>query len=305
MVLDKAVQHNIVFFTGDDNLMNETEKISKKKSHPKHYRAPLYTSAAIFLGSAVLFGGWKCFFDTSINGSWGLELNLPDSDEKINYNFTFDGNGGLRYQSGGQTAIGKYFLGTENGKSLLTVFLTNGDDHLSAKFNYSIGGNVFSGRSLELTDLSGFYFTADTEESDKETIEAKKKITDSVTEDGTTYYKWKFVPSNIKIKQDKPENFTPDKAILGTWFYKAEEPTYSYTFTFNDDGTFEQYNSQNEIFGSYNVVSDGKLKVSYYSISNTQMEGELTYSLNGDKLTIGSHEFEKTNDKYAFNTEIK
>ena len=284
--------------------MNETENNKTNHVRPKHYRAPLYIAASVFLGSALLFGGWKCFFDTTLDGSWGLQLKLPDSEEELNYNFTFDGNGGLKYHAGGQTTMGKYYAGMENGKPLLTVYLMNGNDPYTAKFNYSFDGNIFSGRKLNLVDLSGFYFTADTAESDEKTVESKKNFTDSVTEDGVTYYKWTLVPAEPIIKQNKPENFTPDKEILGTWYYSADDASNSYTFTFNDDGTFEQYNSQNEIFGSY-TVSDGKVDVSYFNIANLEMEGELKYSLNDGKLTIGSHEFTKTDDKYAFKTEIK
>ena len=284
--------------------MNENENIQKKPARQKYYRAPLYIAASVFLGSALLFGGWKCFFDTTLDGSWGLKLTVPDSEEEINYNFSFDGNGGMKYHAGGQTAIGKYYTGTENGKPLLTIYMVNGSEPFTAKFNYSFDGNIFSGRKLDLVDLSGFYFTADTKDSDEKTVEAKKKFTDSVTEDGITYYKWTLVPAEPVIKQNKPEGFTPDKDILGTWYYSAEDPSNSYTFTFNDDGTFEQYNSTNEILGSY-TISDGKVNVSYYNIANIEMSGELDYSLKDGKLTMCSHEFAKTDNKYAFKTDIK
>lgn len=292
---------------GDDK---HTEAINNSLEIPKpaavkirHYRVPLIIAACIFLATVIFFCSWKCFFDTSIEGTWGIDINISDSDD-VNYNFTFDNDNMVRYQAGGQAAIGRYYFSSSEGKDIITVYLSSGSEQLTASFNYAFEGNVFTGRTLKLTDLSGFFFAPDTDASDESEVKAKKKITDSITEDGITYYCWNFTPSSEKFKVDKPKNFKADKELIGTWLYMADEEGYSYTFTFNDDGTFEQRNYQSEVHGKY-TVSDGVCSVSYYSLGNVEMEGDLNYSVDGNKLTLGSQEFEKTNDKYAYQSEIK
>lgn len=277
--------------------VNDTKPVRQKR-----YRAPLIIAACAFAVTILFFCGWKCFFNTDIRGCWRLEVSVPDSDKKIEYNFTFEDNNVMRYQTGGQAAIGRYFLSKKNNKDVLTFFLTNGQNYpLSAEFNYDFSGNVFTGRKLSLTDRSGFLLSPDGEDTDSETIEAKKKITGSVKENDLTYYVWDLTsPAQEDFKQDKPaEDFKEDKQLTGTWIYKADEEGFDYTFTFNSDGTFEQRNFESEIHGTY-TVSDGKCKVSFYSLSNTLMDGELAYSVKDGVLTFGTHEFTRTNDKDAY-----
>lgn len=274
----------------------------KKQRRQKRYRAPLIIAACAFAVTILFFCGWQCFFNTDIKGCWKLEISIPDSDKKAEYNFTFEDNNVMRYQTGGQAAIGRYFLSKKNGKDLLTFFLTNGQNYpLSAEFNYSFSGNIFTGRHLSLTDLSGFLLVPDDKDADSENVAAKQKITGSVKENDTTYYVWDLTtPSHEEFKQDKPaENFREDKQLTGTWIYKAEEDGFDYTFTFNSDGTFEQRNFESEIHGTYSV-SDGKCKVSFYSLSNELMDGELAYSVKDNVLTFGTHQFTRTDDKNAY-----
>ena len=284
--------------------VSEPEKadIPVKKYKPRRYRAPLIIAACIFAATILFFCGWKCFFDTDIKGCWRLEIQVPDSDKKIEYNFTFEDDNVMRYQTGGYAAIGRYYLDSKSDRDTITFFLTNGQNYpLSAEFDYQFSGNVFTGRTLSLTDRSGFFFAPDGADADESTVESKKKITDSVKENNTTYYIWNLkTPAQEKYDYYTPdEEFKEDKELTGTWVYKSGEAGYDYTFTFNSDGTFEQRNHESEIHGVYRL-SDGKCKVGFYSLSNQYMEGDLSYSFKDGKLVLGNHEFTRTDDKYAY-----
>ena len=43
------------------------------------------------------------------------------------------------------------------------------------KFNYFFSGNIITGRTLKLTDLSGMFLEPDNEKTDKEEVQKHKK----------------------------------------------------------------------------------------------------------------------------------
>lgn len=287
----------------EHNPPTEKKVSMTKKKRFRHTRGPLIAAAGIFAATACFFGAWKCFFDSTLDGTWGVELTVPNTEEKVYYRFSFLDNNTVRYQSGGQAAIGRYYLNDDDNSHTLNMSFTNGGAVMNAQFGYSFSGNIFTGRQLSLKDISGFFFAPDTADSDETQVKAKKTITDSVEENGTTYYVWNLTPAEEKFRQDKTENFTPDKKLVGIWYAKAEDESQtSYTIVFNEDGSFEQRNFESEIYGRY-FLSDNKCTIRYYAIDSNEMGAELDYSVSEGKLTLGTHEFVKTNDKYAYASE--
>ncbi len=275
----------------------------KKKRCAKHTRTPLIIAACIFVAVSLFFGVMKCFFDSSFEGTWGVDLTVPDTNESVNYRFSFSENNTVRYQSGGQAAIGRYYLDVDEGENVVNMYFTNNGANMVAKFGYSFSGNIFTGRQLSLKDLSGFFFAPDNDKSDEAQVKAKKTITDSVEKDGATYYVWNMTPSQEVFKQDSSESFEPDEKLCGIWYAKSENSeNLSYTIVFNKDGSFEQRNYENEIYGIYSV-ENGKCSIRYYAINGSKMGADLDYSIENGKLTLGTHEFVKTNDKYAYQSE--
>ena len=282
---------------------NVDSQSSKKTVRTVHYRAPLIIAACIFLSVLIFFGVWKCFFDTDIVGTWGIEISLNTDSEKVPFNLTFEKDKTVRFHSGGVTYIGRYELTKDdNDDKLLYIYLSVYGQVQVFRFNYDIEGNILNGRNLKLVDLSGMLLSPDDSSSDKEYIENKKKITDSVMIDGITYYKWNFTPGNENYKISKNDGFKTDKKLVGTWLYDSKELDYSYTMTFNDDGTFEQLAPDVEIHGSY-TVKDGVCSTSYYPMNNNIVEQSFDYNVKDGKLTFGSNEFTGTDNKYAYKSE--
>lgn len=268
-----------------------------------HYRAPLIIAACIFLAALIGFGVWKCFFDTSLEGTWGIDIAAEDKSDNVKFNLTFSDDNTARFHSGGVVYVGRYELTNdkEHGDVINVYIPVYGQVQLF-KFNYSFDGNIFTGRNLDLTDLSGMFLSPDDSSSEDEEVKSKKKTTDSVDINGTTYYKWKFISSSEGYKISKNNDFKKDKKIIGSWLYKNDDLSYAYTMTFNDDGTFEQLAPDLEIHGTY-TVKDGVCYTKFYSIGNSLSEQSFDYKVDGDKFTLEQNEFVKTNDKYAYISE--
>lgn len=267
-------------------------------------RGPLIIAACIFLATLIVFGVWKCFFDTSIGGTWGMEMSINDGSEKVRFNLTFEDNKTARFHSGGVVYIGRYELADDDdhGKVLNLYIPVYGQVQLFS-FNYDFDGNIFTGRRLKLTDLSGMFLSPDDSSSSKEETESKKKTADSVEIDGVTYYRWDFKPGSEGYRISKSGDFKSDEKIIGSWLYKNDEVDYSYTMTFNSDGTFEQLSPDLEIHGTY-TVKDGVCYTKFYPISNSLSEQSFSYVVDGDKFSLGDSNFIKTDDKYAYKSEI-
>ena len=301
----------------DEKNVKKAETVSKK---PIRYRAPLYIAGCIMLAAVLVFGICACFFNTDIEGTWGIEVPTSEDNQTMKFNLSFDDNT-VRLQSGGTVTIGRFSIAEENGgrlldedgNSLLMLYLNVDGNPLIYKFNYQFEGNFFTGRTLKLTDLTGMFLMPDTKDSSEEDVKRHKKITESEKRGDTTYYVWNFRPSTEEYKTEKTKNFKADSKLVGTWLYKSEDNGYPYTFTFTKDGKFEQYSYEQEIHGTY-TVKDGVCVIHYYGTSDIERQIELSYTVKDKNLTLSQdngeygnveRELTKTNDKYAFESETK
>ncbi len=287
-------------FVSDDDITLPAAAVQRKKVY---YRGPLIIAACIFLAALVGFGVWKCFFDTSIDGTWGIDIPLGNDSEKVEFNLTFSDDKTARFHSGGVVYVGRYeFTDDDEYGDVMNVYIPVYGQVQLFRFNYEFGGNIFTGRKLKLTDLSGMFLSPDDNSSSEDEVKSKKKTTDSVDIDGTTYYKWNFTPGSEEYKVSKPDDFKKDEKIIGSWLYKNDEIGYAYTMTFNDDGTFEQLAPDLEIHGTY-TVKDGVCYTKFYPVSNNLSEQSFSYTVDGDKFSFESNDFVRTNDKYAYKSE--
>lgn len=288
-----------------DNLENEnpseekeiiSKKTNKKNTYPKYhtYRTPLYIAAGIFMFSLVFFGGWKLFFDTSIYGTWGITLKNSDGSGDTEYTLTLSDNMTARFHNSGSTLIGRYkMLTDENGIPEFNLIISNyGEEYVNVIFDYEIEGNFFTGRTLKLTDRSHMLstFSGDTE-NEKKTIS------------GEEYNVFDFTPSAETYRIKTYDGFKADEKLLGTWLYVDEDTNYRYTFTFNDNGTFEQISLEREIMGSYKT-EDGNCKMRYYYIGNEEYELPFDYSINNDVLKFSDYTFTRTDSKDPYNQQV-
>lgn len=291
---------------------NSTEQntIPKHMSHSKHkvkyYRTPLIIAACVFFASLLFFTGWKLLFDTSIEGTWKVNMVSADGSKTLNYDLTFSSDQTVTLHNGGVSCIGRYyFVDREDYGKVIAVYINqSGSPYISADFGYALEGNYFTGRVLRLTDYSGLFFTPDNADADQKEVEEKKSITDSIVKNDVTYYVWDFKPADVEyMLKDIPEK-TVDKSLTGSWLFTDSDADYSYTITFDEDGTFEQCSYDTDIKGIYSA--DGSnLKLSIVTISGSPIETEVTYTIKDNKLKYNNLEFAKTNDKYAYKSQIK
>ena len=273
-------------------------------------RAPLIIAGVLLIATIMFFAAWACFFNKSIKGSWNCNITL----NSVNYNttFTFDDNNVCKYHAGGLTYNGIYKVSrTDDGKDKLNITLTYlGQPILEKEFYYTLSGNEFSGKKLDLTDVSGLIFTPDNISSEnKSEVEMKKKAADYVEENDIRYYIINFnAVSEPKPEIKKYDDTLKDKKLIGIWYDKNEASGYGCTFTFNDDGTYELIYKDVEYAGAYKA-DNGKLTYNIVTVGGKETEQSLNYTVDGDKLTFNSDAYSstltKTDNKYAFESEIK
>ena len=285
-----------------------------KKSNQRKIGVPLIIAACIFLAAVLFFGAWKCFFDTSIIGTWSFSIETTKTDsetkkeekETITYTFDFDNNGNVGMHRAGTTLTGRYSLVNDgDGNPKMKISISNlGQPYINADFYYTVCGNIFTGRTLKLTDCTGLFLAPD-QSSDSATEEekSKMKLADSTVIDGYRYYILDFKPSEITYKVVYYDDFKPDSKVTGSWLYENGDSGYNYTYTFGEDGTFEMISSEVYTKGSYKI-DDGKITVHYFDINGTEYEVPIDYSVDGNKMTFGGYGITKTDSKYDYKQEI-
>lgn len=283
-------------FTDEFSLPDELIKPEKK---PRHYRAPLIIAGVILAVSILFFAGWKCFFDTSIYGCWGIAVKSADGTGTNEYTLTFSEDGTVRYHRGGYTQLGRYELSEKDGAEIVSLYINTGYNVVANNFEFTVDGNHMTGRHLRLTDMSGMFIPAASQSADEETLSSNKSLAEEIRRDDLIYYQLDFTPMSEKDPVTKYENTQTDDALIGSWIVEYDDPSYNYTMTFNSDGTFSQLSYFNEITGSY-TVSDGKIIVKIIYDPGKESTGEIPYSINGDTLTLGESEFKKAEGPYDY-----
>lgn len=294
----------------DDVEQNDYEALSGVKTvkTKKLTLCPtLIVATVIFAVTVLFFTGWKCFFDDNIIGTWTASYEITSTDTDTDetstkvkkYSFTFEEDNVVKYHYGGMTLTGRYFfVEGDNGESQIEVVIYNsGSVYINVYFDYTISGNIFTGRTLSLIDTNGLLFTPQEESDDSSSINNR-----SVTVDGVKYYVCDFEETGYEEIVECYDNFKTDEKIEGSWLYEYDG--YKCTYNFYDDGTFEILKSDASIKGGY-TASDGSVKLNYYYINlvsgTDQLEAEFEYTINDDTLTFTSGsstiEFTKTENK--------
>lgn len=306
-------------FETNENIEQEdiksTETTAVVAAKKKRLLCPtLIIATVIFAVTVLFFTGWKCFFDDSIIGTWTAtyEITSTDSetDEKTtkvkSYSFTFKDDNVVEYHYGGMTTKGRYFFTTDTDEPQIMVVISNsGSMYINAYFDYSVSGNIFTGRTLSLVDNNGLLFAPEESDNEDSSINNKSKVAD-----GVKYYICDFVESGYTDEIAYYDDYKTDKKLEGSWLYEYDD--YKCTYSFYDDGSFEILTSDADIKGAY-TVDDGKIKMRYYYISNVsaadEFENELEYSVDEDKVKFingeSSIEFTKTASKYDYKQETE
>ncbi len=239
----------------------ETAVKTKKKSL---IQLPIIISAVILVLVALGFLTFKCFFDTSIVGTWTVnttatpdEATTGEEEEAVSY-YIFESDKTAKIALGTMRMEGTYSVTTDAETGTRTVKIDI-PSALQGDFEFEVSGNSFTGRKLVLT--SSYY---------GQSIEFKST---SMT-----------VP---EMKVDK--DFKPNDKLTGEWVYN--DGYYNMKYTLNNDGT-ATVNQADVIFadGTY-TYSDDKITIKYFT--NTEVTMELEYKIDGEKLMINGIPYEK------------
>lgn len=244
----------------------EYEKAVQQPEKKKHFiQVPIIISLIIVVGVALGFLVFKCFFNTSIVGTWAIDDDTAQSgatdDEassvKTYYIFDDDGVASIAY--GTMKYVGTYSI-SENEVSMEIQ-----SAYLSTSFEFSVTGNVFTGRTLTFTDSS-----YDTE---------------------YTFHSTKIEAPDLKVDED----FKPNDKLTGEWNYY--DGYYDFDYNFKSDGTVSI--GQNEMLfvdGVY-TCTDDTITIKYYADSEQTME--LEYTVNDDALILNGLQYFKVGSASA------
>lgn len=276
-------------FEGEPEGAQEADSELTQAEPPKKKRLIMKTiviSAVIVCVTLIATLVFALFFNNGITGQWHLVYtynvisNDATEDEAstvdVDYIFDFKGDNTVTATVGTVTGKGTYqYFKNDDGNMVMTLDLLDPatqNSFYSGEFTAKTEGNIFTGRTLSLTvpDVSDFEYKFD------------KKMPDAP-------------------KLDKPEKAETNEGLTGTWVFKNELMTYTYTF--NDDNTavfnikgmtFNQYTySTANVDLTFNCVytcDNSSAKLTYFFTEPVDME--VTYKIK-DKNTIiiGNNEF--------------
>ena len=221
---------------------------------------PVIITGAILVLSLIFFGAAYLFFDNSVEGAWIVEGTDATSDEvqtaqeaadsNTYYIFTNDldedGNKIAKLRVGTMELSGTYeTTSNAEGEQVLAVSISY---FFSGEYNYTVSGNVFTGKTMVLT------------------------------RDNTSF---KFKSAKLpELKTEVPEDFEVREELVGEW----NESEYNMTYIFNEDGTaYVNQGGSLEVNGTYKA-DDSKITVYYLASEETSLDIE--YSLDGDTLVL-------------------
>ena len=227
---------------------NENGVIVPQPKKKSIIQLPIIIGIVIVAVAAATLFVIKGFFDTSIVGTWiesvDVTGNSASSDEasKVDVYYTFNGDNTLNYRIGSMVWNG----------------------------TYTVSGNMFSGRTLELSTSTA----------------ANKVKLKSGSE----------VKPELKVDKD----FKADKKITGSWTY--DNGYAKMTYKFNDDGTVEINQSDAlNVDGTY-LIKNGTIIIKYYYTDEVEMD--VAYSVESNGLKLNDILYTKDDDSAKATTAV-
>lgn len=253
-VADEPTESEEMSFA-ETELADENGVIAPQPKKKSIIQLPIIIGIVIVAVAAATLFVIKGFFDTSIVGTWiesvDVTGNSASSDEasKVDVYYTFNGDNTLDYRIGSMVWNGTYTVSTDDSGSQTLAMTLNGNE---TSCNYAVSGNMFSGRTLELSTSTA----------------ANKVKLKSGSE----------VKPELKVDKD----FKADKKITGSWTY--DNGYAKMTYKFNDDGTVEINQSDAlNVDGTY-LIKNGTIIIKYYYTDEVEMDVAYSVESNGLKL---------------------
>lgn len=210
----------------------------------------LKVAFTIILLCIIAVSTYFVFFNTNIKGTW------TTTDEESPAVLTFKDGGVVEMTIGSTTIKGDYsFLDDEEEQNRVNISIVySSTSFLYGDFNYTVTGNLFTGRTLTISDTSGNQLTL------------KSGAIDS------------------PVSPDIDREYT--KKLVGVW----KNDTITYTFT--DDGYM--YLDYNYITFECSYSDDGeKIKAKYYVPEENEIEIEFKF-LDDNTVEIDGLEFTRS-----------
>lgn len=152
-VADEPTESEEMSFA-ETELPNENGVIAPQPKKKSIIQLPIIIGIVIVAVAAATLFVIKGFFDTSIVGTWiesvDVTGNSASSDEasKVDVYYTFNGDNTLDYRIGSMVWNGTYTVSTDDSGNQTLAMTLNGNE---TSCNYAVSGNMFSGRTLELS----------------------------------------------------------------------------------------------------------------------------------------------------------
>lgn len=239
-------QGNVTVYADEDGptaVFTEDTTPTRKKS----IQTPIIIAAAIVVAFIAAFFVFTAFFNSSIVGTWVLveDSNGATHDEAgdgVTY-YTLDKDGNITVS-----------VGTITQKSTYTVTDKNGTKYVNSSNvfsgSYKISGNVFTGRTFELT------------------VEGVEKP-------------YIFKSATLKKPVLKvPDTFKKNDKLTGKW----NIPSYDITYEFSADGTFLADMYGTITYEGVYTYDDEKITVTYYADSETTID--IPYAFDGNNTLV-------------------
>ena len=276
-------------------------------------RPPMFLAAGVLLLTVVICMVYGTFFYRSLkNNGWEWRISVGgENPTELTYQLRFLVDNQCELMMGGTTYKGRYKTSDENGRSKVNLSFTEvGSEVFHGNCYYELTGNSMSEQYLNLTDLDGFILSPETSETaDSEDAEFKKKLAKTTKENDKLCYVLPFKATNeFQPERKQIENHKTDSKLTGTWYKENKKSGYGYTFTFNEDGTFDIRYSDVTYTGCY-TAENGKGTYNLVIIDGHAEEVGFDYSFIDGDLVLNVNNYtsrlKKTDDPYAFEGAIK
>ncbi len=235
----------------------------KKKSF---VQLPIIISLAIVVVAALTFLVLIMFFNTSIVGDWTVkvtatadEAGSSDSDDAAQSYYCFEYGGKASVYLGTMKMVGTYTLGTsDEGTNTITVSIPSA---LEGTFEYDVTGNIFTGRTLVLTDS---YYGQSVD----------------------------LVSTKLIIPRLEPyEDFKPNDQLCEKWVFNDSYYNSSVSYEFKENGTFEFSEADTFYLEGVYTYTDDTITLKYYGTEPTTTE--LSYQFVDSTIVINGLQYVK------------
>lgn len=251
----------------NDNAVEAKEAVLKPRKRKIVRNCQLLICVVVVAALFLILAGWKLFFNQSLVGTWhynnfseytetyddptatpdGVTSETTEYSQRVCYEFTNDGR--CIVTLGTMSVTGQYSLyAAEEGNMFSAVVYYNYMPLLYGSYKYEIKGNIFTGRKLVITDTStGEKLELEQGEGENplvpiENTNIDDRIVGTWKDDtyGATYNFGKdgymTLDNGDGMVVEQVYTVDEEDGFILVKYVGATEQSYSYIYSFDDDG---------------------------------------------------------------------